>query len=94
MFYGGSPDADALRRLEVPVLGLYGGSDARVNATIAPAREVLAARGARYETEIYEGAGHGFLRAQNHERLSSENTAAATAAWSRMLGFLRELLES
>jgi carboxymethylenebutenolidase len=94
VFYGGSPDADALANLEVPVLGLYGGSDARVNATIAPAREVLDARGARYETEIYEGAGHGFLRAQNHEQLSAENTAAAGAAWTRMIGFLRELLES
>lgn len=92
VYYGGAPGAEDLANLNVPVLGLYGGNDNRVNATIGPAREALAARGARYEVEIYEGAGHGFLRAQNHEELGAANTAAADAAWPRTLAFFRELL--
>jgi carboxymethylenebutenolidase len=93
VYYGGSPAAEDLASLQVPVLGLYGGNDNRVNATIAPAQEALEGTGARYEVEIYDGAGHGFLRAQNHEELSAENTAAANAAWPRTLAFFRELLE-
>lgn len=94
VYYGGSPDAEALARLQVPVLGLYGGDDARVNATIEPAQQVLGPRGARYEVEIYDGAGHGFLRAQDHEERGAANTAAANAAWPRTVAFFRELLDS
>lgn len=93
VFYGGSPDAERLAQLEVPVLGLYGGDDNRVNATIAPAQEVLEARGITYEVEVYDGAGHGFLRAQNHEERGEANTAAARAAWPRTIEFFRDRLE-
>ena len=93
VFYGSSPDADALRNLEVPVLGLYGGDDARVNATIDPARQLLQETGACYEVEVYEGAGHGFLRAQNHEERGEANTAAAERAWTRAVAFFRDALE-
>src|SRR5688572_16047265 len=37
VFYGTSPDVPALATIKAPVLGLYGGDDARVNATIPPA---------------------------------------------------------
>lgn len=93
VYYGSSPDAEALRDLEVPVLGLYGGDDARVNSTIAPAAEVIDAIDGRYESEIYEGAGHGFLRAQDHEERGEANRAATAAAWPRTVSFFRELLE-
>ena len=81
VYYGSSPAATDLANLSVPVLGLYGGNDNRVNATIEPAQQALAGTGSRYEVEIYEGAGHGFLRAQNHEELAAANTRAAGAAW-------------
>lgn len=93
VYYGSSPDAEQLRRLEVPVLGLYGGDDARVNATIDPAREVIEASGGHYEIEIYEGAGHGFLRAQDHEERGAANRAATAGAWPRTIAFFREHLE-
>ena len=48
-----------------PVLGLYGGDDARVNATIDPAMAEMESLGKAYDVEIYEGAGHGFLRQQS-----------------------------
>ena len=93
VYYGSSPAAPDLANLDVPVLGLYGGNDNRVNATIEPAQQALASTGNRYEVEIYEGAGHGFLRAQNHEELAAPNTRAAGAAWTRTIAFFRELLE-
>jgi carboxymethylenebutenolidase len=34
VYYGSSPDEEKLALIEAPVLGLYGGDDARVNATI------------------------------------------------------------
>jgi carboxymethylenebutenolidase len=49
----------------VPILGLYGGNDARVNTTIPPAKAALKEAGAPYEPIVYEGAGHGFLRQQD-----------------------------
>lgn len=87
VYYGGSPDAEALARIEAPVLGLYGGDDARVNATIVPAEEEMMRLGKRYEYEIYDGAGHGFLR--NQEGREGANMSATEKAWPRTVAFLK-----
>ena len=87
VYYGSSPDAAALASLKVPVLGLYGGDDARVNATIEPAVAEIKRIGGTYETEIYPGAGHGFLRGQSGRE--GANRRATEQAWPRMLEFLR-----
>jgi carboxymethylenebutenolidase len=88
VYYGGSPDAPALQPIKAPVLGLYGGDDARVNATIEPAAAEMKKLGKTYDTEIYPGAGHGFLRAQSGR--DGANMKATEQAWPRMLGFLRQ----
>ena len=63
VFYGGGPtDEAAVRSIEAPVYGFYGGNDARVNATIPRSEELMKAAGKTYEPVIYEGAGHGFMR--------------------------------
>src|SRR5262245_1592363 len=41
VYYGVSPDSAALLKVGAPVLGLYGGDDARVDATIEPAKASL-----------------------------------------------------
>lgn len=87
VYYGSAPDEAAIARLKVPVLGLYGGDDARVNATIAPATAAVKRVGGTYETEIYDGAGHGFLR--NQTGREGANARATERAWPRMLEFLR-----
>jgi carboxymethylenebutenolidase len=87
VYYGGAPDAEALARIEAPVLGLYGGDDARVNATIAPADEEMKRLGKRYEFGIYDGAGHGFLR--NQEDRDGANMSATKEAWPRTIAFLK-----
>lgn len=88
VYYGGSPDSASLLGLRVPVLGLYGGDDARVNASIEPAKRVLAGAKLRlYQSRTFDGAGHGFLRQQSGR--DGANLRAAKAAWPLTLTFLR-----
>jgi carboxymethylenebutenolidase len=91
VFYGSSPETARLRKLKVPVLGLYGGDDARVNVGIDPAAVEIEKRGRSYEHEIYDGAGHGFLRDQAGRE--GANLRATEEAWPRVVAFLRKHLE-
>ena len=90
VYYGSSPDAKDLANVKAPVLGLYGGDDARVNATIEPASVEMKKLGKTYEYEIFEGAGHGFLRQQGGR--NGANLNATQKAWPRMLAFLKKYL--
>jgi carboxymethylenebutenolidase len=91
VYYGTSPDAATLGAVKAPVLGLYGGNDARVNATIAPADSAMKALGKSYEHHTFEGAGHGFLRQQ--DGLNGANLAATREAWPLTVRFFRRHLE-
>lgn len=89
VYYGSSPDSSRLAQISsTPVLGLYGGDDARVNATIEPAQRVMKQRGKIYEVEVYDGAGHGFLRAQAGR--NGANLKATQRAWPRTIEFLKK----
>jgi carboxymethylenebutenolidase len=88
VYYGSSPAADSLRSVRAPVLGLYGGNDARVNATIPPADSAMRALGKVFEPHIFPGAGHGFLRQQ----ADSANLAATRQAWPLTIGWFRRHL--
>lgn len=90
VYYGGSPETKDLANIKAVVLGLYGGDDARVNATIEPASAEMKKLGKVYEYEIYEGAGHGFLRQQSGR--NGANLNATQKAWPRMLDFLKKHL--
>ena len=90
VYYGTSPETPALGAVRAPVLGLYGGDDARVNATIGPAEAEMKKLGKTYEPHVYDGAGHGFLR-QQYGR-DGANMKATTQAWPRTIAFLREHL--
>jgi len=91
VYYGTSPETAELAEIQAPVLGLYGGDDARVNATIPPAEAEMKRLRKFYEANLYEGAGHGFLRAQ--EEREKANLEAAQQAWPRTVAFLREHLK-
>jgi carboxymethylenebutenolidase len=90
VYYGVSPATAALARVRAPVLGLYGGDDARVNATIPAAQEEMKRLGKRYEVELYDGAGHAFLRQQDGR--DGANLRAAQKAWPRTVQFLKQAL--
>jgi carboxymethylenebutenolidase len=89
VYYGTSPQTPDLARVKVPVLGLYGGNDARVDATIPPADSAMKAMGKSYSPNVFEGAGHGFLRAQDQPA----NLAATEKAWPMTVAFFRKNLE-
>jgi len=90
VYYGSSPATPMLASVKAPVLGLYGGNDARVNATIAPAGSALKAAGNNFEPVIYEGAGHGFLRQQGGA--DGANLKASQQAWPRTIAFFKQKL--
>ncbi len=90
VYYGGAPPGDRLAAIKAPVLGLYGGDDARVNAGIPAADSAMKALGKSYEHFQFPGAGHGFLRSQNQR--DGANLAAAKEAWPRTIAFFRKHL--
>lgn len=92
VYYGTSPKSADLTAVRAPVLGLYGGNDARVNATIPTADSALRALGRTYAHNIYEGAGHGFLRQQSG--MNGANAAAARQAWPATISWFRKYLDS
>jgi len=91
VFYGTSPDSVLIEQVNAPVQGHYGGDDARVNATIEPAKKRLSERKRTYEPNVYEGAGHGFLRQQSGRE--GANLKASQAAWPKAIAFLRKHLK-
>jgi carboxymethylenebutenolidase len=91
VYYGTAPELRQLASIRAPVLGLYGGDDARVNASIEPTVAEMKRLGKVYEPEIYAGAGHGFLRNQSDR--DGANLAGTQKAWPRTLAFLRQYLE-
>lgn len=91
VYYGTSPQPEALGSVRAPVLGLYGEDDARVNTTVAPAQARMKELGRTFITHTFKGAGHGFLRAQ--ELRDGANLEASRKAWPETVGFLKKYLE-
>ena len=92
VYYGGSPPAEAMASIRAPVLGLYGGNDARITAAVPRTDSAMKQLAKSYEYAVYEGAGHGFLRGQ--EGGEGANLKAAQQAWPRTLAFFRKHLGS
>jgi carboxymethylenebutenolidase len=88
VYYGTTPPKDSLSKIQAPVLGLYGGKDDRVNATIPLADTTMSALKKSYTRSIFDGAGHGFLRAQDQPA----NLEAARKAWPMTIEFFRKHL--
>ncbi len=98
VFYGDVPGANAtsvpedqLAAIHAPVLGLYGGNDARINATLPPTITAMMKLNKTYEYHTFEGAGHGFTSRQ--DGAGGANLRATQQAWPLVLGFLRRHLE-
>lgn len=88
---GGQPPpfvpSDRLANIKAPILGLYGGVDPRVNATIPATEMKMKELGKVYEPHVFEGAGHGFLRAQTGN--DGANIKATRRAWSLTVSWLK-----
>jgi len=94
VFYGRGPDSqDTVARIQSPVYGFYGGSDARVNATVPPTAALMKEAGKTFEPVTYEGAGHGFMRAGEAPDASEANKKAREEAWCRWKILLKKIGE-
>jgi carboxymethylenebutenolidase len=91
--YGTAPTDDAsLARIQCPVYGSYAGNDARVSATVPKTTEQMKAAGKTYEPVIYDGAGHGFMRAgEDPGDKNPDNKKAREAAWKRLKEILAKI---
>ena len=94
VFYGTGPqEAEAYKQIEVPVYGFYGGNDNRVNSTIPTSEEAMNEFSKTYEYEIYEGAGHAFMRSGDDPELEADhpNKRARNSSWERLVSLLNNL---
>jgi carboxymethylenebutenolidase len=80
--------SDRLANTTAPVLGLYGGADARVNASIPATETKMKELGKIYEPHVFDGAAHGFLRAQTGNE--GANMKATEQAWSMTVAWLKK----
>ena len=91
-FYGVAVDDSAkAAKIPCPVYGFYAENDARVDATIPKAEELMKAAGKKYEPVTYKGAGHGFMREGEMPGANEANKKARDDAWARWKTLLRQL---
>lgn len=93
------PVADSLARISVPIMLLNGSKDARIGAMMPALDSMMKAMGKSYTGINYEGAVHGFLRAQDDPRQQNPdaaeeqaNLAASKDAWPKTISFLKKQL--
>ena len=92
VFYGTGPeDINAIKQIKSHVYGFYGGNDARVNATIPKSDSLMKAAGKTYQPLVYDGAGHGFMRAGQDPAGTPENVKARNEAFKRLAELLRKI---
>jgi carboxymethylenebutenolidase len=90
--------ADSVAKIRVPMMLLNGSKDARIAAAMPALDSMMKAMKKTYTGINYEGAVHGFLRAQNDPREPRDeaeeqaNLAAAKDAWRRTVAFLKKQL--
>jgi carboxymethylenebutenolidase len=89
VFYGTPPDSGDMAKIACPVYGFYGGNDARVTATVPKATDQMKVAGKTYEPVIYDGAGHGFMRAGEAPDANDANKKARADAFQRWVGLLK-----
>lgn len=88
VFYGASPAPERAPDVRCPILGLYGGEDARTLRTVPPFARAMAAAGKPFEQHVYPDTPHAFF----NDTRRSFRVDAARDAWWRVLRFLAETL--
>jgi carboxymethylenebutenolidase len=89
VFYG--PPPPDFSTITAPVYGFYAGDDARISATVPATIEAMKAAGKKYEPVIYDGAGHGFMRAGQAPGASDGNKKAYEEGFARLTSLIDTL---
>jgi carboxymethylenebutenolidase len=82
--------SERVANVKAPIIGFYGGlaQDARIGNTVAPTEAKMKALGKTYEPHIFDGAAHGFLRAQGGN--DGANMKATEQAWPMTVAWLKK----
>lgn len=92
------PNVDSLKKINVPMMLLSGSKDARIGAAMPAVDSMMHALHKEYFGKNYEGAIHGFARAQDDPKAQRDpaeeqaNLAAIKDAWPRTVAFLKKHL--
>lgn len=92
VFYGSAPESQSeIDNIEIPVYGFYGGNDNRINSGIPETEKMMEKAGNTFEYEIYEGAGHAYMRRGDDPNGDGPNVEARNQSWERIKKLLKEL---
>lgn len=83
IYYGASPSAQQVAGVRCPVLGNYGGDDARITDGVPAFADAMRAAGKSFDYRVYPGAPHAFF----NDTRGSYHVDAARDAWARTLSF-------
>jgi carboxymethylenebutenolidase len=84
-------DPEALKKINAPILGLFGGQDRGITPDdVHKFEQTLKKLGKRVEIKIYPDAGHAFENPNNKEGYRAEDAADA---WKRTVDFLAATLK-
>ena len=89
VFYG--PPPSDLGAITAPVYGFYAGNDARITSTVPETKKSMEAAHKTYDTVVYDGAGHGFMRAGEAPDASPANKKAREEGFARLIAQLRKI---
>ncbi len=84
IFYGQNPPLADVPRIRAAVLGLYGGEDTGITATVPELADAMAKAGGNFAYHVYPGARHAFF---NDTRAHNYHVDSAADAWKRVLTF-------
>jgi carboxymethylenebutenolidase len=84
-------DADSIKKINAPVLGLFGAKDQGITPDdVHKFEAAMKQQGKKVEIKIYDDAGHAFENPNNKEGYRPADT---TDAWQRTVRFLEENLK-
>jgi carboxymethylenebutenolidase len=84
-------DADALKKINAPILGLFGGQDHGITPDdVHKFEAAMKQLGKKIDVKIYDDAGHAF---ENPNNKSGYRADDAADAWKRTVSFLAEALK-
>ena len=90
VFYGPAPSG--VTTIAAPVYAFYAGNDARIDATVLATNEAMRAVGKKYEYVLYDGAGHGFMRAgEDPGNTVPGNKTAREQGFARLVALLKKI---
>lgn len=86
-------DADALKKINAPILGLFGGQDHGITpADVNKFKATMDQLGKKVKVKIYDDAGHAFEN-PNNKNEPGYRAADAADAWKRTVSFLADNLK-